>query len=123
MHDPLLVRGRQPAGDLDGVVRGLPHRQRAAREPRAQRLALQQFLHDVGRPLVLAELVDGRDVRVVQPARGLRLLLEPAHAFGVLRERGRQHLDRDGPLELSVPRAADLAHASGAEEREDLVVV
>ncbi len=78
VHDPLFVRRRQAARDLDRVVRGLAHRQRPARHSRPKRFALEQLLHDVGRALVLAELVDGGDVRVVQPARGLRLLLEAA---------------------------------------------
>ena len=121
VNDPLLVRRRQPAGDLDRVVGGLAHRQRAAREPRAQRLAFEELRDDVRRTFERTELVDRRDVGVVEPAGGLGFLLEPAQAFGVQRERRGQHLDRDVALQALVARAVDLAHPSGAEEAEDLV--
>ena len=51
----------------------------------------------------------------------LRFALEARETLGVLRERRGQHLDRDVATELRVPRAVHLAHAAGAERRDDLV--
>ena len=62
-------------------------REAPAREHRAQRLALEQLLDDVRRALVDPDVVDGRDVGMVQDARGPRFLLEPAQPLRVLRER------------------------------------
>ena len=48
-------------------------------------------------------------------------LREPAQPFVISRIGGRQDLDGDLASELRVARAVDLAHASGSEERGDLV--
>ena len=74
-----------------------------------------------GRAVVGADVVDRRDVRVVQAARRLRLLLEAPQPVGVLRVRRRQHLDRDVALQPLVARPVHLAHPAGADRREDLV--
>ncbi len=70
---------------------------------------------------MLAEVVDGRDVRMVQRPGRLGFLLEALQAIRVLRKRRRQHLDRDVALEPLVARPIDLAHPSGADRREDLI--
>ena len=83
MDDALVVRGREAVGDLHGVVDGLAHRQRARAEPIAQRLALEQLRDDVRRAVLLADVVDGEDVRMIERGGRLRLLLEAAEAIGV----------------------------------------
>ncbi len=88
MDDALLVRRGEAAGDLRGVVDAPRAAENApAGELGAQRLALEQLLDDVGRAVVLADVVDRGDVRVVQDAGGLRLLLEAAQAIRVLARR------------------------------------
>ena len=121
VDDALLVRGGEAVRDLHRVVDGLARRQPATGEHRAQRLALEQLLDDVGSVVVRADVVDGGDVGMVEDARGLRFLLEAAQAVRVLRERGGQHLDRDLASEARVLRAVDLAHSPGADLAEDLV--
>ena len=54
-------------------------------------------------------------------ARVLRFALEPREPIGVGGERLGQDLDRDVAIQLRVARAIDLAHAAGAEGRQDLV--
>src|SRR6185436_932232 len=71
--------------------------------------------------VVGAELVDRRDVRMVQGAGRLGLLLEPPQALFVRRVRRRKDLDRDVALQLGIPRAVHLTHTPGADRREDLV--
>ena len=66
-------------------------------------------------PVGLLEPVDRGDVRVVEGGEEVRLALEAAEALGVLRDLGRQHLDRDVAAEVRVGGAVDLAHAAGAE--------
>ncbi len=121
MHDALVVRRGQAMRDLEGIVDRLARREAAGRELRSQRLAFQKFLNDVRRTVVAPDVVDRRDVGMVQDARGLRFLLEAAQAVRVGRERRRQHLDRDVAPEPGILRAIDLAHSTGADRLEDLV--
>jgi hypothetical protein len=62
VDDALVVRGRQAMRDLDRVVDRLPRREASRRKLRAQRLALEQLLDDVGRPVMRPDVVDDRDV-------------------------------------------------------------
>ena len=61
------------------------------------------------------------DVRMVQRREGLGFACESSEPFGVTREESRQNFDRDVTIELGVPRAIDLAHATGANQRDDFV--
>ena len=56
-----------------------------------------------------------------QRGDGFGFALEPRQSIGVLRERRRQHLDRDIPIETSIARLVDLAHAARTERGHDLV--
>jgi len=94
VDDSSLVSGREPLRDLDRVIDRLANRQGSRRKTRPQRLAFQKLRDDVGRTFVRPDVVNGGDVGMVQAARGLRLLLEPAQPIGVLRERSGKHLDR-----------------------------
>ena len=67
------------------------------------------------------EPVDRRDVRMIERGEDLGLALEAGEALGVVCEQVGQDLERDVATELRVARAIDLAHAAGAEQREDFV--
>ncbi len=121
VDDSLLVRGGEAVDDLERVVDRLALREAAAREGRAQRLAFEELLDDVGRAVVLADVVDGGDVGVVPDPGSLRLLLEAAQAVGVGGEGGGEDLDGDVAAEAWVLRAVDLSHAARADGGEDLV--
>ena len=81
---PFSWAAARPVRDLDGVVDGLARGERPGPQALAQRLALQQLGHDVGRALVRADVVDGEDVGVVERAGGPRFLLEAAEALRVV---------------------------------------
>ena len=123
VDDPLLVRGGEAVRDLHRIVDRLARRKPATREHRAQRLALEQLLDDVRGVVasVRSDVVDRGDVRVIEHARGFRLLLEAAQAVRILREGGGQHLDRDLAPEARVLGAVHLAHSPGADLAEDFV--
>ena len=121
MDDPFFVRRREPARDLHRVVERLADRNGAGGQALAQRLALEELGDDVRRAVLHAEVVDGRDSRVVQDAGGARLGLEALEPVRVLREGRGQDLDRDLAAQARIRRAVDLAHAARAERREDLV--
>ena len=69
----------------------------------------------------LLEILDARDVRVVQRCEELRFALEPGDALFIGSELIRQNLDRDLAIELGVASAVDFAHSALADGRDDLV--
>ena len=94
-----------------------------ARHHLEQRLPAQQLHDEVGRSVRLrrlADVVDRADVRMVQRRGRARLALEAPQVFFRRRERRRQQLHRDIAAELQIVRLVDLAHAAGADRRDDL---
>src|SRR5664280_1876297 len=121
MDDSLLVCGGEALGDLEGAVQGLLLRDRSGVELAAHRLAFQQLHDGIGDARVRSKIVNREDVRMRECRDRLGLPLEPrqrvrigGHGFG-------QHLDRDIPVELLIPRPVHLAHSPHAERGEDLV--
>jgi hypothetical protein len=99
------------------MVRGQP----AFFETLEKRLALEQLHHEVVDAVLLADVVEHAEVGMVETGNGSRPALETRSTLGVLREFGRQHLDRDVATEPRVLRAVDLAHAPGADRGHDFV--
>ena len=66
MQDAFLMRGRHALGDLDAEFDRLANRQRGGVQARTQALAIEQLRDDVGRPVVMTDVVDREDVRVVE---------------------------------------------------------
>ncbi len=116
-----VVCGGQAAGHLRGDLQRLALRQRAAVQPRAQRLSLQQLQHGVRGAVAPAHVVDRQDVGVRQRGDRTRFPFEARERVRVGRHGRRDDLDRDVPLQPRVPRAIDLAHATGADGGEDFV--
>jgi hypothetical protein len=83
MHDALLVCGRKTMRDLNSVLHGFANRKGPATQSLAQRFPFQQFGNDIGRRLVLAEVVHGQDIRMIQRGGGACFLLEALEAFWV----------------------------------------
>src|SRR6185312_12417023 len=55
------------------------------------------------------------DVRVRQPRRRARLAQEEVAQLALRGEMGRQHLDRDVPVEAHIAREEDRTHAAASE--------
>src|SRR5687767_6685446 len=81
-------------------------------------LAAQELLHDVGDPVLDAEVVDRRDVPVVEVSGELRLAEEPALDLFVVQLAG---FDGDRTFDVRVPPAVDGAEATGTDLPGDLV--
>ena len=96
--------------------------QRTGGEPILQRRALQ-ILHDDERsPVLLADVVDRADVRVVQRRRRLRFAREPAQRLGIPRELFGDELERNGTAQPRIFGLVHDAHAAAAELLDDAVV-
>ena len=121
VNDPLLVRCLERLGDLRRDGQCVLERDRAAPQSLRQILAFDQ-LHDEGVHITgFFKAVDVSDVRMVQRREGLGFARETCEPFGVVREAIRQNLDRHVAIEVGVPRAIDLAHAAGADQRDDFI--
>jgi hypothetical protein len=71
---------------------------------------------------LLAHLVDGDDVGMVQPGGGASLLLEAPDEQMVLRHVGVQHLERDDAVEGGVVGLVHHGEAAAPDLVEDLVL-
>ena len=70
---------------------------------------------------MLADVVDGDDVRMVERGRGPRFELEAAQTIGVIGEGRGEDLDGHHASELGVVRTVHFAHAAGVNDRDDFV--
>jgi hypothetical protein len=84
-------------------------------------LSLEKLHHEERMALVLADVVQGTDVRMLEPGHRAGFALEALAPHRVGGQRRRQHLDRHRPVEPGVARLEDLAHAAFADQRQDLV--
>src|SRR4051812_17289931 len=91
-------------------------------EPRAQRLPFQALRHDVGGPVVLADIVNRHDVLMVECADRARFALKCGEAFVGIGWMWKQQFDRDVAREPLVARSPHLAGASGPELMFDRIV-
>ena len=72
--------------------------------------------------VLLADVVDGADVGMVQRGSGARLALKAAEGLRVARDVVREELQRHETMEADVLGLVDDAHPAGAQLLEDAVV-
>src|SRR5207253_1610501 len=121
MDDAEAVRGIERAGDVGGDAQRVAQRQRPARERVGERLPLQVLHDEVVDAVLMPDVVERADVRMVQPRDRPRLPLETLAQRRARGELRRQDFDGDVAAEARVAGAIDLAHAAGAERRDDFV--
>ena len=84
MDDASFVGSRETAGDLQGVVNRLATGERAASQPVAQGFAFEKFGDNVGRALlVVADVEDGENARMIESGGGAGLLSETLQAIAI----------------------------------------
>ncbi|MGB9403375.1 MAG: hypothetical protein WCA98_07540 [Candidatus Acidiferrales bacterium] len=74
------------------------------------------------RALVLADFVDGADIRMVQSRCGLRFALETGDSLRILRHVVGQKLEGNEAMKADVLGFIDDAHAAAAQFVDDAVV-
>src|SRR2546426_7685192 len=113
-----LVQGRC---DLDGGTEDLIQSQGSLLEPRGERLAFQ-VLHDKELDaFLLADVMKGADVRMIETRDGFRLAIESQPRLLAQGEARGEDLDGDRPVQPGVAGLVYLPHPSRADQREDLV--
>ncbi len=121
MDDPPLVRFMEGIGDLHRRAR----RSAAARgEPavrRRERLAFHVLHHQVVDVVLVPDVEERADVGMADSRDRLRLPGEPYPKGRVAGKMRGQDLYRDDAIQAGVAGAVHLAHAPGADRREDFV--
>ena len=88
-----------------------------SRDALAKRFALDEFHHDV----VVADVVDGEDVRMTQRRRRARLELKARHGIAIGGDIFRKQLDGDVALQPRIARAPHFSHPARAEGRDEFI--
>jgi hypothetical protein len=116
VYQPARVGGVERRAELRDQVRGARGLEPAVPpDQHAQVVAVDVAHRDEQRPVRLARLVDGNDVRVVERRRELRLTLEAAPEVLVLRQLRDDQLQRDHPAQADLLGEIDDAHAAATE--------
>src|SRR5579863_5426216 len=76
MDDSLSMRGVERIGDLDAKIQKLLEIDRLAVNVMTQSLAVNELHGDKGPAVLLANVVDGANVRVIEAGGGMRLAAE-----------------------------------------------
>ena len=124
VDEPVLVREREAARDLDRELERTVDGQRAVSDDHLLQVVAGDVLEDdVGAAVGLAAVDHGDDVRVREPGDELCLAGEAVDDVLVRRQPLVEHLERDGSLEHAIVGPEDARHASGADELLELVAI
>ena len=91
-------------------------------DPMLQRHAVQKLHGDEGLPVLLANVIDGADVGVVQSGCGLGFALEAGEGLRVVGNSFGQELQRDEAMQAHVFSLVDHPHSATAEFLHDPVM-
>ena len=89
MDDAAAMGDVQRIRDLDPAAQHLSERQRSLLQPVSERLSLEQFHHQVVDAVLVTDVVERADVRVVETRDRARLVLESRAYLRARREAGR----------------------------------
>jgi hypothetical protein len=123
VEDAALVRVMHRPRHRRNKLRGVAQvRSRLGRSAQHREAAALDELHgEVVLALVLADLVDGHDVGVIQLGGGLRLGAEALHVLRGRQVAGQDHFQGDGAAEAGLAGPEDDAHAAAGQFLEDLI--
>ena len=122
MNDFFSVRCIERVGDLDGQGEQGLGVQRLARDAMLQSHTVQEFHGDEGLAVLLADVVDGADVWVIQSGCGLGFALESSQGLGIAGNFLGKKFESDETMKPGVFSFVDHAHATTAQLLENAVV-
>ena len=123
MNDVVGVRVPQRRAGLLDDAQPVHHGERhVARDDLVQRIALHALHHDVGNPVVFAEIVDRHDVGVIEPAGLAAFFIESRQHLAVAGHSLGEGFDGHFAPDLLVHRAIDHAHAAAPQHFDHVVL-
>src|SRR5271166_2012589 len=102
MDDPCGVGGIQCIGDFDAQRKKGFDLQRTTQDVVLQSSSIHEFHDDEGAPVLLADVINGADVGMVQSGSSLGLPPEAAQSLRVLSDLVRQKLERYAAVQAGV---------------------
>ena len=121
VHDALFVGRDEPTARLQEDIENLTSRP-GPLEPLGEGATVDEFHRDEDFALMVADVEDGHDVRMLQQRVGLGFSAQPrGQNLGSGQRRTAQHFDRNVALQLSIQRPIHAPAASGADQLEQLV--
>ena len=121
MDDSAAVRAVHRGGQIDGVGERLLEGQRSLGQARGERLSLDIFHHQEVDAILLTDVVERADVRVIQRGDGPRFALESFAGQRIHMEQRGQDFDSDGSGQTCVTALVDLPHSAGSQQSSDLI--
>src|SRR5262249_38117534 len=109
-------------GDPSQEQGGFTRRQRPLYQPLSEALALDESHREVMLPLVLADLEDRYDPRMVEIRSGLSLVVKAPHIRFVRQFACPDHLQSDFAIQADLPGLVDDAHTAMGDFAEDLII-
>jgi hypothetical protein len=122
VHDPALVERDQTVRQLDPDPPHLVVAEAALANQGIDRSPGHELHHEEIDAVIRVEVVNGRDVGMIEPRQRQRFLLESGAAFVVGEAAVRQQLECDVAIETLVARPVHDAHPAGADSLQDPVV-
>ena len=122
VHDAELVQRDQTVRQLDPDPPHLVVGEAALANQGIDRRPGDELHHEEIDAVIGIEVVNGRDVRVIEPRQRQRFLLESGAALVVGEAAVRQQLEGDVAIETLVARPIHDAHPAGADSLQDPVV-
>ena len=122
MDQSLFVGGFERFGRLPAQPDDLRFRQSSGRQHLRERDA-RDVLHGQEVHISLGvEVVDRRDVGVIEPGQGYRFLAEARPCLVIGKRSGGKDFDGDVPVQAFVPGPIDDSHSPGADLLDDPIV-
>jgi hypothetical protein len=122
MNDAARAGGVQRVGNLRAEFKQGIGGHGAAADTFAQGLPFEEFHHEEGLAIVLADVVNGANARMIQGGRGAGFALKTFERRRIFGEVGRQEFESDLAAETRVFGSKNLAHAAAAQGVDDPVM-
>ena len=121
MDDSLAMRFIKRVRNLDCVLNRLVERERALLQTLGQRLPFEVLHDEEVDSILLTNVVEGTNVRMVECGHGAGFALEALATLRIRCNVREQDFDRDIATKASVSCSIDFSHSTRPNEREDLV--
>src|SRR3989442_4314137 len=115
------MRFVQCVGDLRPEVEWLFEWKRVLFEAFGQRFPLDAFHSEIINAVLMTDIMQGANIRMIQAGNGLRFALEALLANRIRGELRGQNFDRDGALQPRVAGAVNFAHAPRTKRHADFI--
>ena len=114
MHNAFGVGGIERVCDFDGERKKSLDLHGTSADPVLERCALEQLHGDEGLSVLIADVMDGADVGMVQSRRGLRFSLKASQRLGFAGDVFRQELEGHEAMQADVLGLIDHTHPAPA---------